>query len=292
MTGAIDIGGTNIKYGVVRALGEIEWERSTPTLALEGRDAVISRLRNVVVEIQQQSPEISSIGIGVPGVVNPSTMRVQSPPNLPGWDNVDLIAALESALPISIENDANAAALGEAMFGAGRGVADFLYVTLGTGIGGGVILNGELYRGPHGDAGEVGHIILDAWAREGARDARLFRTGVMEDYVGIQGILRMAHEHGEDATNVMQISNTSILVEAGRLIGVGLCSALAVLGLRTVIIGGGIAQAPYVFESISETMHRRAIPTIASTLLVVRAHFGHKAGLIGAAAVGRSVLRS
>ncbi|MBC8124272.1 MAG: ROK family protein [Candidatus Kapabacteria bacterium] len=291
MIGAIDIGGTNIKYGVVSQGGVIEWEQSIPTHALDGLDAVIKRLRGVVTQITERSPNVQAIGIGVPGVVDPTTKHVQAPPNLPGWHNVDLLAAL-SPLPfaLAIENDANAAALGEATMGAGMEHPNFLYVTLGTGIGGGVILDGQPYRGPHGDAGEIGHIILDAWAREGALDPRPFRTGVMEEYAGLQGILRMAREQGEDAENIRRIQNDAVFKEAGRVIGIGLCSALAVLGLRVVIIGGGVSQAPFIIESIKSTMKHRAIPTIADALLVLPARFGSHAGLIGAAAVGRAVV--
>jgi glucokinase len=193
---------------------------------------------------------------------------------------------------MAVENDANAAALGEAMFGAGVGRPDFLYVTLGTGVGGGVILGGQIYRGPHGDAGEVGHIIMDAWAREGAFDPRPFRTGVLEEYAGIRGIVRMAREQGEDVDNVGRIRNDAVLQEAGRIIGLGLCSAVAVLGVRTVIIGGGVAQAPFIVDSIRATMERRAIPTIARALSVLPARFGSQAGLVGAAAVGRAAVPS
>jgi len=290
MNGAIDIGGTHIKFGVVAPSGEVLWDQSTPTLAAEGREAVVARICGAIAQIRERSPEVESIGIGVPGVVDPITKRVQAPPNLPGWDDVDLIGLLPPML-YGLENDANAAALGEAMMGAGVGHPDFLYVTLGTGIGGGVILGGELYRGPHGDAGEVGHIILDAWAREGALDPRVFRTGVMEEYVGLQGILRMAREQGEEVENVRRIQNDAVFKEAGRLIGIGLCSALAVLGLRVVILGGGVAQAPFIIDSIRTTIERRAIPTIARSLTVLPARFGSQAGLIGAAAVGRAVVR-
>ncbi len=301
MNGAIDIGGTHIKFGVVAPSGEVVWDQSTPTLAAEGREAVVARICGAIAQIRERSPEVESIGIGVPGVVDPITKHVQAPPNLTGWDDVDLISEIEryggteiqgyAPLTIGLENDANAAALGEAMMGAGVGHPDFLYVTLGTGIGGGVILGGELYRGPHGDAGEVGHIILDAWAREGALDPRVFRTGVMEEYVGLQGILRMAREQGEEVENVRRIQNDAVFKEAGRLIGIGLCSALAVLGLRVVILGGGVAQAPFIIDSIRTTIERRAIPTIARSLTVLPARFGSQAGLIGAAAVGRAVVR-
>lgn len=294
MTGGIDIGGTNIKFGVVAHTGAVVWEQSVPTLAAEGLTSVLNKLRGVVGEMLKRSPELAAIGIGVPGVVDPVTKLVQAPPNLAGWDNVDLLSELgtETSVPIGVENDANAAAVGEAHMGAGVGHPNFLYATLGTGIGGGVILGGELYRGPHGDAGEIGHIIIDAWAREGALDARPFRTGVLEEYAGIQGILRMAREQGEDAENVRRIQNDAVFKEVGRLIGLGLCSAMAVLGLRVVILGGGVAQAPFVLESIRTTMLRNAIPTIANSLMVLPARYGSHAGLMGAAAVGRAIVRA
>ena len=288
--GGIDIGGTGIKYGVVDAQGATMWEDNTPTLAHEGLGAVLERIKRVAQEIQKRSPEIKALGVGVPGIVDPVTKHVQAPPNLPGWDDVDLLGALRSVcpLPIDIENDANAAALAEALMGAGVNEPNFLYATLGTGIGGGVILNGRLYRGPHGDAGEIGHIIMDAWAREGARDPRLFRTAVLEDYVGIQGIISMAHDQGEMVRSVRDITNDHVLREAGRIIGIGMCSALAVLGLRVLIVGGGVSQAPFILDTIRATMALRAIPTIAHNLRVIPAQFGSHAGLVGAAAVGRA----
>ncbi len=290
---AVDIGGTSIKSGIVSADGVVLFEQSTPTLADEGLQAVMERLRGIVRGLRQRMPTAEALGIGVPGVVDPVSRVVQAPPNLPGWDRVDILSELRAVVPfpLAVENDANAAALGEAQFGAGRTHENFLYATLGTGIGGGVILGSKLYTGPHGDAGEIGHIIMNAWATEGATDTRAFRTGVLEDYAGIKGILRMAREEGEDVANVNRIQNNAVLREVGRIIGLGLCSACAVLGLRTVIVGGGIAQAPFVLDAIRTTMLRRAIPTIAGDLAVLPAQFGAQAGLIGAAAVARTAVR-
>lgn len=287
--GAIDVGGTSIKYGVVTEHGDVVWEQNVPTKASEGRDAVLARCCDVVRSIIERTPDVVAIGVGVPGVVDPLSKKVQAPPNLPGWDCVDLRGALQqvTSLPIDVENDANAAALGEALMGAGVGHPDFLYATLGTGIGGGVILDHALYRGPHGDAGEIGHIIMNAWDPE---DPRPFRTGVLEEYAGIAGIVAMARKEGEDVENVGRIQNDAVLREAGRVIGLGLCSALAVLGLRVVIIGGGVAQAPFIIDTIRSTIKRRAIPTIAQAVEVLPAKSGSQAGLIGAAAVGKAVL--
>ncbi len=289
--GGLDVGGTSIKYGVVAEDGRVIWQQSMPTHATEGRDAVLARCCECVQAITAQTPDVAAIGVGVPGVVDPRTKMVQAPPNLPQWDCVDLRGVLRrvTSVPIDVENDANAAALGEAMMGAGVGYPDFLYATLGTGIGGGIIINGALYRGPHGDAGEIGHIIMNAWDQEYPRP---FRTGVLEEYAGISGIVAMARQQGEDVENVGRIRNDAVLREAGRIIGLGLCSALAVLGLRVVVIGGGVAQAPFVTDTIRATIRHRAIPTIAANVEVLAARYGSQAGLIGAAAVARAVLGS
>ena len=173
--------------------------------------------------------------------------------------------------------------------GAGIDHPNFLYATLGTGIGGGVIVNHALYRGAYGDAGEIGHIIMNAWDPE---DARPFRTGVLEEYAGIAGIVAMAQREGEEIENVSRIRNDAVLREAGRIIGLGMCSALAVLGMRVVVIGGGVAQAPFMIDTIRATIKHRAIPTIAASVEVLPAKYGSQAGLIGAAAVGKAVLGS
>ena len=288
----IDVGGTGIKYGVVDASGHTIWEESIPTLAEQGRPAVVERICDVVRTIEARSPDIAAIGLGVPGIVDPDTKHVQAPPNLPGWDDVDLLSSIRqvTSKPVDLENDANAAALAEALMGAGVDEPNFLYATLGTGIGGGVILNGALYRGPHGDAGEIGHIIMDAWAREGARDPRAFRTAVLEDYVGNAGIVQMARLAGNDVHSVAEITDESILREAGRVIGIGMCTAMAVLGLRVLVVGGGVSQAPYIIDTIRQTVQRRAIPTIAANAKVLPARFGSHAGLVGAAAVAHAVI--
>ena len=288
----IDVGGTGIKYGVVDASGHTIWEESIPTLAEQGRPAVVERICDVVRTIEVRSPDIAAIGLGVPGIVDPDTKHVQAPPNLPGWDDVDLLSSIRqvTSKPVDLENDANAAALAEALMGAGVDEPNFLYATLGTGIGGGVILNGALYRGPHGDAGEIGHIIMDAWAREGARDPRAFRTAVLEDYVGNAGIVQMARLAGSDVHSVAEITDEIILREAGRVIGIGMCTAMAVLGLRVLVVGGGVSQAPYIIDTIRQTVQRRAIPTIAANAKVLPARFGSHAGLVGAAAVAHAVI--
>ena len=180
----IDVGGTSIKYGAVLPDGTIIKQHSTPTNADEGRDAVLDRIVDAGRQLLNSHPG-TSIGIGVPGVVDPHTKHVQSPPNLPGWDRVPLQAIVSEALgvPVVVENDANAGAVAELRAGAGKMLRDFLYVTLGTGVGGGIVINNQLYTGPHGDAGEIGHIYL------GTDDSAV----VLEQVIGRLGIL---HRYG------------------------------------------------------------------------------------------------
>lgn len=275
---AIDIGGTFIKYGIVDATGSILARYHVPTVAHDGREAVVARVADIAKGLVAQAPG-RPIGIGVPGVVDPQTKRVQSPPNLPGWDSVPLADLIADAtgVPVVVENDANAAAIAECRAGAGRAFRDFLYVTLGTGVGGGVIIDGQLYTGPHGDAGEIGHIHIHPGT-------------VLERVIGRMGILE--RYQGGDGVDVADIDARAIageehaqqvLDETGRLLGIGLCSAMAVLGLRTVIIGGGISRSVRIIDHAERTIRERAIPTIAANAVIMRAQFVDDAGLVGAA---------
>ena len=171
-----------------------------------------------------------------------------------------------------IENDANTAALAEARFGNGRDHQDFLYVTLGTGVGGGVIRNHQVERGPFGDAGEVGHIYVD--------------DRVMEAHVGAPALRAAAggrdvHEINE-AAQAGDPDSVKILTTAGEMLGRGLCSAMATLGLRVVLLGGGVSQSDILVDTARNTIRAKAIPSIAAAATVSRAKFVHNTGLIGA----------
>lgn len=279
----IDIGGTFIKYGVVAADGTIIEKHQTPTQAHEGKDALVSRILSVAHTLASFRPfalsPCQALGIGVPGVVDPLSKHVQSPPNLPGWDDVPLQQIVADALGIKVvvENDANAGAIAELRAGAGKGRTDFLYVTLGTGVGGGVVINGRLYTGPHGDAGEVGHIHLHPGT-------------VLEKIIGRIGILeRYGADDTVDVGDIDQRAQAGeqraidVLTETGHLLGIGLCSAMAVLGLRTVIVGGGISRSTLILDAARTSIQQHAIPTIARNFQLLPAKFLNDAGLIGAA---------
>ncbi len=274
----IDIGGTFIKYGLVTPGGQIIEHHQTPTEAHEGREAVVARIISIAQQLTTQAPG-RPIGIGVPGVVDPRSKTVQSPPNLPGWESVPLQQLVADAVgvPVTVENDANAGAIAELRAGAGKDLSDFLYITLGTGVGGGVVIGGKLYTGPHGDAGEVGHIHIHPGT-------------VLEKVIGRVGIL---HRYGgPDDVDVSDIASRAtageehartVLEETGHLLGIGLCSAMAVLGLRTVIVGGGISRSMHILNAASQSIGEHAIPTIARNFCLLPAAFRNNAGIIGAA---------
>ncbi|MBI2794800.1 MAG: ROK family protein [Ignavibacteria bacterium] len=308
----IDIGGTNIKFGFVDDDGIIVEKHSVATKAHEGRNAVIDRIVSIASELADTAATMNPsaavnrdtglpIGICVPGIVDPLSRHVLKPPNLQGWDDVHLGEIVESGtgrrVTATVENDANAAALAEYHLGAGKGHADFLYITLGTGIGGGVILNGRLYTGPHGEAGEIGHTVID-WRASYAGRTPSYRTGVLEELAGNAGIVRRY----VDATGRVDVKDVEtiaamakngdeaakkILEETGTIVGLGICSAFAVLGLHRAVVGGGVSKSDVIMNSIVKTVRERAIPTIARDATVVRAHFLDDAGLVGSAMLNR-----
>jgi len=298
MTIGIDIGGTHLKAACVDEHGALTDVRTVPSRASDGVDAMIDGIVSVYHSLAgtQQLP----LGIGCPGVVDASG-TVHNPPNMVGWDVVPLRNILAARLQcvVAVDNDANVAAIAEADAGAGTAVDSFLYITLGTGIGGAVVVNRHVMRGPTGGAGEVGHIIIDRQDRSTVT-GHLWRAGTVEEYAGRQGIedryiiatnanasieeIAEAYSHN-DATAV------GVIDAVADDIALALCSACALLGMGTIIIGGGIADAfPSIVARIAAHMRQRAIPTIAAVLDVRPATFRNHAGIIGAALLVRRSL--
>ena len=311
MFAGIDIGGTNIKYGIIDHDGDIVFRESIPTDPEKGPDHMIQSLHAIINLLMHAHPDIQSVGIGFPSVVNPKDGCIYHPPNLPGWGIVPLRDILQSKItvPIAIDNDANVAALAESTLGAGKDCSHFLYVTLGTGIGGGIIINHEIYAGEKGGAGEIGHIIIKADDLPG--EELPYRTGTLEHHLGRYGLIRMARDIASDYPDSILHSFESLDVEdislsaengdeaailcmkkAGTLLGLGLASILAVLDMHVIVIGGGISQScPIFFDAILETLQKRALPTIANSVEIRKAHFTSHAGLIGASMLGKSIIK-
>ncbi|MEE9187322.1 MAG: ROK family protein [Bacteroidota bacterium] len=310
---AIDLGGTTVKAGVVNADGKILHQVKVPTKAEEGPLAVRRQILQSVDQLFHRYPRetIAAIGIGAPGMVSLDGERVQCPPNFSDWHDYRLKEEIQSAvgIPVEVENDANAAAIGEARFGAGRGHKNLIFVIWGTGVGGGIIVDDQIYRGAHGGAGEIGHTTIDYQGPQ----CNCGNKGCIEAFIGQRYLSDRTRERLEQHPNskivelvggdlsrlepvilsqAMDLGDKlaqEILVEAGSLLGIALASVMNILDIRFAIIGGGIsATGDIVFEEVRKSIGERAMGPIRSSFQVVRAELGNDAGLLGAASFALS----
>ncbi len=305
----IDLGGTNLKAGVIDKDGNLIFQQSQATHASKGLDYVLNSLKRTISTILEKYPAIKSIGVGIPGIIeNEGTVKIS--PNLPEWIDIPLGKFLQNlfSLPCIVDNDANVAAIAELELGAGKLANNFLYVTLGTGVGGAIILDRKIFKGEAMGAGEIGHMIIDFNAPLNSKMP--FRTGVLEEYVGRNQITALGtqlikqfpdsllHKYGRpdpyfvsEAAQQNDPAAIEIFKQIGYTLGIGLTSALNFLDLRLVIVGGGISLAhPLLLDTALETIRERALPTIASTAQIVKAFFTKDAGIVGAALLGKSIL--
>lgn len=301
----IDLGGTNLKAGLVDPEGKIVRRAYAPTGASGGKEEVISR----IVELAEKlSPGKSSpVGVASPGPVDALTGFLLNPPNLPGWGRVDLREELEKRLTrkVYVENDANMVAYGEWRFGVGRGAESLLCITLGTGVGSGLILDGHLHKGAHGFAGELGHTVVDP-------DGPLCRCGsrgCLESLVGARGIVTEAErmiqagkstalqESGDELT-VEEISRAArdgdavageVLRRAGYYLGIAVSNTLALLDVELVILGGGIARAEeLILDPVRSVVSSTLIDYDLRSLDILNSELGNDAGILGICAYSRA----
>lgn len=309
---AIDLGGTRIRAALVNGKGEILERRSQLTLADEGRDSVIARLIAVAREVinLRGSKDISAVGVGAPGPLDHRTGVIASAPNLPGWYNVPLrdIVQAELGLPVLLGNDANLAGLGEGTYGAGKGVCNLVYITVSTGIGGGIIVDGQMLLGERGLAAEVGHMSVEAFGPECACG----NIGCLEALASGTSIARRANEliaagaatdmaalipDGGEATAEIVVEAAregdgvalEIMETAGYYLGVGVVNLLHLFNPKMVIIGGGVSNAAHLlFDSVHKVVAQRAMPPYREGLVITSAALGDDAGLLGAAALAQT----
>jgi glucokinase len=284
----VDFGGTQIKAGIVER-GVILQQSSAPTPAELGPDAVLDRIALTVRGLHDKP---DSVGLAIPGEVD-ATGRCWRLPNVPGFEGVPIAAELTARLgcTVVVENDATAAALGERLYGHGEHHLNFVLVTLGTGIGGGVVIDGRVRRGRYGFAGELGHILLDrspdAWP------CNCGLHGCLEAYAGTQGLLRRYADLGGSAGEIRDIATAARRGERagidtfemmGRALGHAVASVQNLLDLDAIVFTGGISASFDLIEpSLREALRQRAFaPPLAAVPLLV-SELGSKAGVIGAA---------
>ena len=325
ITIGIDIGGSSIKAALTAADGshvtgsdsaltaqaEPRFVARTqrPTMADLPMEKTLEQLHGCVEELLTKTERhISGIGIGVPGAIDHARGMVLYPPNLPAWQEVPLARLLAERwqVPVQLENDANCAALGERHFGAGRKHTNFIGLTLGTGVGSGIILDGRIYHGERGFAGEFGHMSIDG---NGPR-CNCGNRGCIEAYLGIHYLMREAipelkgdsisllHQRAcedpdslvpkdlSDAADRGDATSLHILRRAGERLGVAIASAANLLDVTTFIIGGGIAAAGApLFDGIKESARSRVLKVHRDHLAILPAELGNDAGMLGAAAL-------
>jgi len=306
----IDLGGTFIKAGLVDDKGNIIKKNQFPTRGEEGkREIVLSQIENAINFCLdgENKNEIIGIGIGTPGLVDDEG-NVYGAPNLPGWDNLNLKDIFEKKYDIKvvIENDVNTIAWGEYLFGAGKGCRTMICITLGTGVGGGIVKDGKLLRGEKYSAVEIGHITIDY---KGPR-CKCGNFGCIERFVGRDYIVERAVnaiKEGKETKiyelvggnlneitpkTISQAYNLGDEVARDIWIDVGIClgalfsSLVNLLNPDIIVIGGGISQAgDILFETIRKTIKERAMKKLSENVKIVPAGLGIDSGIISSASL-------
>ena len=311
----VDLGGTNLRIAAVDPRGKLLEKVTTDTGVARPRDKVIAEMCRAIQELSAKRTradgKLAGVGVGVPGIIDLRSGTLRESPNLPGWHDYPVRQEIERRLGtrVLLENDANAAALGEKWLGAGRNVDDLCMLTLGTGVGGGIVLGGRIWHGMTGMAGELGHIAVEPDGPACGCGSR----GCLEQFASAKAIERMAQtaatggsapalarvaaKRGLTSETVCQLAEAGdsaaqeIFSRAGRALGIVLAGLINTFNLPMYVIGGGVAAAWEEFSpAMLEEVRRRSFVYEATSLhpaggktVIARAKLGNDAGLFGAA---------
>ncbi len=318
----LDLGGTNVRAAVTDREGKLLGSGRAPSLATEGVENTVSQIvhaaRTAIQSAGVKKEEVAGLGMGVPGVIEPKSGVVVWAPNFydrgEQYRNVSLAEPVQtqSGLPVFMGNDANVAALGEFRFGAGRSVRTMVMLTLGTGIGGGIILDGKLWTGATGGAGEIGHIIIAAGGRGWAaafgslesmgqigaiteRAARKIcegRKSLLAERVDYDWRLLTPKDIADAAADGDPIA-LETFEETGYYIGLGVASIVNLLNPEMVVVGGGVAQSgDLILDPIRRSARANAIKTMIDACPIVPAELGDDAGIFGGVSLVLDALES
>lgn len=305
---SIDLGGTKIALGLYDHKINCKGRLILPTKAHKGPEFVISRIKNGVANILDQvnltQKDIAVIGLGAPGPIDSTKGLIRNPPNLPGWHDIPIVKILKSeyGVPVILENDANAAVYGEWIYGEGKGVDDFIYITVSTGIGGGAIINGKLLRGQSGNGTELGHMTInfigpdcmcqnngcwEAYA-SGTALARFAREGILSNInTQLKNIAvgkDIKAEHVFECAKVGDEFAKKLISDECFYLGVGLANVANIFNSEIIAIGGGLSkQWEVIYEPMVQVMKTRAMAPNTEKLQIKRAKLGADVGIIGAA---------
>ncbi len=280
----VDLGGTNLRIAAVDEQGTLMEKITLGTKTVLGRDQVLNNMCDAIQQTSEKykaSANLLGVGIGVPGIMDKQTGMMRESPNLPGWADYPVRAEIERRLgtPVILENDANAAAFGEKWLGAGRHVSDLAMLTLGTGVGGGIVMDGEIWHGMSGMAGEFGHMTVEP----GGPQCGCGNRGCLEQYASATAVMRMAREAvaAGDAPGLARAASSDVEFSAreiynlalqgdeqarkifrrvGRALGISLATMINGLNLEMYVIGGGVSSAWQAFSpSIFEELRQRSM---------------------------------
>jgi glucokinase len=293
----VDVGGTKTLAAVVMPNGSIEEQALRPT-DVSSQDALLAGL-DAVVEKLRDGREIAALGFGIPSRVDQRAGRAVASVNIP-LAGVDLRDRMRErhGLPVAIDNDANAAAIGEWQAGAAKGASFVVMLTLGTGVGGGVVLDGRPFRGTPGVGAELGHVVIEA---DGGLPCGCGGSGHLESYASGGAADRAARElFGEESDGEELVSKAhrgdsgavAALAEIGRRLGAGIASFVNVFEPEVFVIGGGFGSAAgeLLLEPAREVLARDGLEPARDTVKIVKAQLGYQAGVIGAGMIAFEAL--
>lgn len=293
----IDIGGTNVKMGYVTSEGVLLNKVKVPTIELRKSGDFSGELFRLIEEQLRDNKDVKKVGIGVPGLISKDQKRLLELPNIPELSHFPLVDELSkkfSSHTFIMDNDANAAALGEYHFGKEKIKSDFIFITLGTGIGSAAIIDGKIFKGGDGNGMELGHII--------------YKNGkTLENRIGKRGILKIIakglrksgsksfHLQGKSEATTKEVlaaaktgDKTAIKIYAkvGEILGIGLIATIRILDIKTIVIGGGVSEIfDFIKPEIERTFSEHLTPYYNEKTNIKLATLGNEAGIIGAASL-------
>ncbi|MEU3448079.1 ROK family transcriptional regulator [Streptomyces thermolilacinus] len=293
----VDFGHTHLRVAVGNLAHQVLAEESEPldvdASSAEGFDRAEQLVKRLIEATGIGPEKVIGVGLGVPGPIDVSSGTLGSTSILPGWSGINPSQELSARLgvPVYVDNDANLGALGEMVWGAGRGVRDLAYIKVASGVGAGLVIDGQIYRGPGGTAGEIGHITLD----ESGPVCRCGNRGCLETFAAARYVLPLLQPgHGPDLTmeRVVQLAREGdpgcrrVIADVGRHIGSGVANLCNLLNPSRVVLGGDLAEAgELVLAPIRDSVSRYAIPSAARQLAVAPGALGGRAEVLGALAL-------
>ncbi|WP_435973510.1 ROK family transcriptional regulator [Streptomyces sp. Qhu_M48] len=293
----VDFGHTHLRVAVGNLAHQVLAEEAEPldvdASAAEGFDRAEQLVKRLILATGIGPDKVIGVGLGVPGPIDVSSGTLGSTSILPGWSGINPAEELSGRLgvPVHVDNDANLGALGELVWGSGRGVKDLAYIKVASGVGAGLVIDGRVYRGPGGTAGEIGHITLD----ESGPVCRCGNRGCLETFTAARYVLPLlqpSHEPDLTMERVVQLAREGdpgcrrVIADVGRHIGSGIANLCNLLNPSRVVLGGDLAEAgELVLAPIRDSVSRYAIPSAARQLSLAQGALGGRAEVLGALAL-------